>query len=103
LWYQDDALEFRIAANYLSEQYEADTSGWMWAPANDADGMPQYLNSTVFVDLSGSYTLNDSLQFTLAVNNLTEEDNISYTQWSDYIHDYDLFERRITLGANFSF
>ncbi|WP_188151923.1 TonB-dependent receptor [Teredinibacter waterburyi] len=103
LWYQDDKLELRLAANYLGEQYTGDTSGWMWSPANDADGMPQYLNSTMFVDLSGSYYITDEVQMTLSVNNLTEEDNIAYTQWSDYVHDYDLFERRMTLGVNVKF
>ncbi len=103
LWYQDDRFEARIAANYLGEQYQGMTSGWMWTPENDADGMPRFLNSTLFVDLTASYYLMDNLQLTLAVNNLLEEDNIAYTQWSDFVDSYDIFERRITAGMNFKF
>jgi iron complex outermembrane receptor protein len=75
----------------------------MWTPENDADGMPRFLNSTLFVDLTASYYLMDNLQLTLAVNNLLEEDNIAYTQWSDFVDSYDIFERRITAGMNFKF
>lgn len=103
VWYQDDKFEARIAANYLGEQYQGLTSGWMWAPQNDAEGVPQYLESTLFIDITSSYNITDDLQVTLAVNNLTEEDNITYTQWDDFKSQYDLFERRITAGVNYKF
>ncbi|MBU2986670.1 TonB-dependent receptor [Saccharophagus degradans] len=103
VWYQDDKFEARIAANYLGEQYQGLTSGWMWAPTNDAEGMPMYMESTLFIDITTSYNITDDLQVTLAVNNLTEEDNITYTQWDDFKTNYDLFERRITAGVNFKF
>jgi iron complex outermembrane receptor protein len=103
LWYQDDKFEARIAANYLGEQYQGLTSGWMWAPANEADGMPRFMKETLFIDLTASYYVTDAVQVTFAVNNLTEEDNITYTQWDDFISDYNLFERRISAGVNVKF
>lgn len=103
LWYQDDKFEARIAANYLGEQYQGLTSGWMWAPANGADGMPRYMKETLFVDVTAAYNITDNTQLTLAINNLTEEDNVAYTQWSNFIDSYDIFERRITAGVNVKF
>ena len=103
LWYQDEKFEARIAANYLGEQYQGMSAGWMWTPPNGADGMPRYLKSTLFVDLTSSYHLTDDIQLTLAVNNLTEEDNITYTQWKDFVDSYDIFERRITAGISVQF
>lgn len=107
LWYQDDKFEARIAANYLGEQYQGTTSGWMWQTYDNGElvreDAPMYLESTLFVDVTSSYNITDDLQITLAVNNLFEEDNISYTQWDDFKTNYDLFERRITAGVNFKF
>lgn len=103
LWYQDDKFEARIAANYLGEQYQGMVSDWMWTPENGADGMPRYMKSTLFVDLTGSYNVTDNLQVTFAVNNLLEEDNVIYTQWDDYVDSYDIFERRLTAGINVKF
>lgn len=103
LWYQDDKFEARIAANYLGKQFQGLASGWMWAPPNEADGMPRFMKETLFVDLTAAYNINDKMQLTFAVNNLTEEDNITYTQWSDFITDYNIFERRTTLGLNLRF
>lgn len=103
LWYQDDRFETRIAANYLGEQYQGLTAGWFYTPPNGASGMPRYLKETLFVDVNAAYHISDSTQITLAINNLTEEDNITYTQWSDFIDSYDIFERRITAGINVKF
>jgi TonB-dependent receptor len=103
LWYQDDKAEFRIAANYLGKQYQGMIADWMWTPPNNAVGMPRYLESTLFVDLTASYYLLDNLQLTLAVNNATKENNVIYTQWQDYKDSYDIFERRITAGVNYKF
>lgn len=103
LWYQDEKIEMRIAANYLGDQYQGMTSGWMWTPPNGAEGMPRYLESTLFIDLTGSYYVTDDIQLTIAVNNLTEEDNVIYTQWEDYKDSYDIFERRVTAGVNINF
>lgn len=108
VWYQDDKFEARIAANYLGEQYQGTTSGWMWQTYDSdnnlvRDDAAQYLESTLFIDITSSYNITDDLQVTLAINNLTEEDNITYTQWDDFKSQYDLFERRITAGVNFKF
>lgn len=103
LWYQDDRAEFRAAANYLGKQYQGMISDWMWTPPNSAVGMPRYLESTLFVDLTASYYLLEDLQLTLAVNNATEENNVVYTQWQDFKDSYDIFERRITAGVNYKF
>jgi len=103
LWYQDDKFEARVAANYLGDQYQGKTSGWMWNPTNTDKGMPRYLKETLFVDVTTAYNLTEDLQITLAVNNLTEEDNITYTQWEDFVDSYNIFERRITAGVNYKF
>lgn len=100
LWYQDDRFQARIAANYLSAQYDSQQRPWVVVNPNGAD---RWIKSQMFVDLSTSYNITDNIQVSLAVNNLLEENQIQYDQWEDNISQYDIYERRITAGVNAKF
>jgi iron complex outermembrane recepter protein len=100
LWYQDDKLQTRIAANYLGKQYQGQYRNWM---INNSAGLDQWLKPQLFVDLSGSYDITDKIQITLAVNNLLSENSIKYSQWENNVSQYDIYERRLTAGVTAKF
>jgi outer membrane receptor protein involved in Fe transport len=100
LWYQGEKFQARIAGNYLSKQYQGQNNHWT---INNPNGLDQWLKPQFFVDVSGSYDINEAIQVSLAINNLTEENSIQYTGWEDNISQYDLYERRVTAGVTAKF
>jgi len=100
LWYQDEKLQARIAANYLGKQYQGQYRNWM---INNDNGLDQWLKPQLFVDLSGSYDITEKVQVSLAVNNLLSENSIKYSQWENNISQYDIYERRVTAGITAKF
>jgi TonB-dependent receptor len=105
LWYNDDRFEFRVAANYLDKVYGGTESGAVQGDAAKklVGGLPVWTEPTLFIDLSSTYHINDSIDLTLNVANLTEEGSYKYLQWQDFRKQYDAFERRINLGINAKF
>lgn len=109
LWYNDDRFEFRVAANYLGKKYDGQFSNWTLDPLQGnseeglVGGLDTWEDSTLYVDLSSTYHINESFNINLNVQNLTEEDSIKYRRWEDFRSEYYTFERRITLGLNAKF
>jgi len=103
LWYQADQWQARIATNYTSKQYQGQFHGWQVDDAVAPNGLDQWLKPQLFVDLSGSYDITDKLQITAAANNILSENKNAYMQWEDNITQYDIYERRFTLGVTAKF
>lgn len=100
LWYQDDKFQARIAANYLDKQYQGQDKQWFYGNPNGAD---KWIKAQTFVDLSGAYNFTENLQVNFAVNNLLEENQITYSQYENNINLWEIFERRLTVGINAKF
>jgi iron complex outermembrane recepter protein len=108
LWYDDKTFEFRVAANYLGKKYDGQYSNWTVSPLNDVPagyeaGLDKWEKSTLYVDLSSTYHINDNLDASLNVQNLTKQGSQKYIHWSDFISESYVFEQRITLGLNAKF
>jgi outer membrane receptor protein involved in Fe transport len=109
LWYNDDKFEFRVAANYLGKQYVGQASYWPIDPLTGdstkglVGGLDQWTDSSLFVDLSSTYHISDTMNVTLNVQNLTEEGKYQYLRWSSFRSYYEAYERRTTLGLNVKF
>lgn len=100
LWYNDDSLEFRIAANYLGKKYDGTYSNWTTDPDG---GLAIWDAPTLYIDLSSTYHINEDINVSLNVQNLTEESTTQYLQWEKFRSQYHAYERRITLGVNARF
>lgn len=109
LWYNDQTIEMRVAANYLGKQYVSQASYWPIDPLKGdsvkglVGGLDQWTDSSLFVDLSGTYHINEDMNVSLNVQNLTEEGKYQYAHWSNFRTFYEAYERRITLGFNAKF
>lgn len=94
LWYEDDALQARVAANYRSKTF-------MYIRRVGDYELAKYLDATVYVDASVSYDINENFTVSLQGLNLTEESRDQYYQWPDLIDKRFLNERRFTLGVQY--
>lgn len=109
LWYNDDRFEFRVAANYLGKKYDGQATPWTVDPLKGdpeeglVGGLDRWEDETVYIDLSSTYHINEQVNLSLNVQNLTEEDSIKYLHWEQFRSEYYSFERRITLGLNAKF
>lgn len=103
LWYQDDAFQFRVAANYLSEQYQGAFTHWSFSSPSGTAGLGQFQESTLYIDVGASYDFNENIQFFLQGQNLTEEAPVIYTGWSDNRTSWNQFERVVTAGVRMRF
>jgi iron complex outermembrane recepter protein len=101
VWYQADKWQARIAANYISEQYNGQFRDWM--TSNNPNGLNEWIKPQLFVDLSGSYDVTEAVQVSFSANNILSENKIQYRQWEDNISQYDLYERRLTAGVTAKF
>lgn len=109
LWYNDDHFEFRVAANYLGKRYDGQLASWTTDPlaTNNEEkilgGLDRWEDESLYVDLTSTYHVNESVDINLNVQNLTEEGAYKYIHWSDFRSEYHAYERRITLGVNAKF
>lgn len=105
LWYSDEMFEFRIAANYLDKRYNGNETGVL---PNDNErnivgGLPVWNESTLYVDLGATYHVNEMIDVSFNVTNLTEEGENQYMQWKSFYKEYNAFERRMVLGVTAKF
>jgi iron complex outermembrane receptor protein len=101
LFYQDDRFQARVAANYLSEQYQGTFSHWSFTAPNA--GLAQWQDETLYLDAGVSYDINDNFQVFLQGSNLTEEAPVNYVEWSQARLNWNQFERVITTGVRAKF
>ncbi|MES2822641.1 MAG: TonB-dependent receptor [Pseudomonadota bacterium] len=109
LWFDNDVIELRLAANYLGKKYNGQYTNWTTDPLqNDNEagllgGLDKWEDSTLYVDASGTYHITENFDVNLNIQNLTEESNRKYLRWENFRSEYYNFERRITLGVNAKF
>lgn len=105
LWYSDEMFEFRVAANYLDKRYNGTETGVL--PSDNANkvlgGLPVWDEASMFIDLNATYHVNDMIDVSFNVQNLTEEGANKYMQWSSFRTEYNAFERRMVLGVTAKF
>lgn len=101
LFYQDSKFQARVAANYLSKQYQGTFSHWSFSAANS--GLPQYQDDTLYLDAGASYDVNEHFQVFLQGQNLTEEAPTNYVQWPDAHLNWNQYERVISAGVRAKF
>ncbi len=101
LFYQDSRFQARIAANYLSEQYQGTFSHWSFTAPNA--GLANYQDETLFIDAGMSFDVNDNFQVFVQGSNLTEEAPVNYVQWTEARRIFNQFERVITAGVRAKF
>jgi iron complex outermembrane receptor protein len=101
LFYQDSRFQARVAANYLSEQYQGTFSHWSFTAPNA--GLAQWQDETLYLDAGVSYDINDNFQVFLQGSNLTEEAPVNYVEWSQARLNWNQFERVITTGVRAKF
>jgi TonB-dependent receptor len=99
LWYEKDALQLRIAANYRSDRLDS-----LSTKLGPHDGVvPFWTASTLYIDMYAGYEVVEDTNVYMSVSNLTEEKEDIYAQWSDHVITQNIFERRVTLGIRSRF
>ena len=93
LWYDDYGWQFRIAANYRSDRLDR------LADAMGEGVVPIWTDSTVYVDLSASYDINDYVSVYVQGSNVTDEFENQYAQWDDYVITQNVYESRWSVGV----
>jgi len=101
LFYQDSRFQARVAANYLSEQYQGTFSHWSFTAPNS--GLAQWQDETLYIDAGASFDINDNFQVFLQGSNLTEEAPTNYVQWQQAHLNWNQYERVITAGVRAKF
>jgi TonB-dependent receptor len=101
LFYQDARFQARVAANYLSKQYQGTFSHWSFTAPNA--GLAQWQDDTLYLDAGASFDINDNFQVFLQGSNLTEEAPTNYVQWPDAHLNWNQYERVITAGVRAKF
>tara|TARA_R110000772_G_scaffold60993_17_gene137539 strand:+ start:4334 stop:7447 length:3114 start_codon:yes stop_codon:yes gene_type:complete len=96
LWYEDEGLQARIAANYRSKTFVS-------VRRLGSYELAKFIEPTLYLDASVSYDFNEHLSVSLQGTNLTEETRDTYLQWEDLIDKRFINERRFTLGAQYRF
>jgi TonB-dependent receptor len=94
LWYEDEAFQARIAANYRSKTFLS------MRRVGDYE-LAKYMDATMYIDASLSYDVNENFTVSLQGLNLTEETRTQYFQWEDMLDKRFYNERRITLGVQY--
>ena len=101
LFYQDAKFQARVAANYLSKQYQGTFSHWSFTAPNA--GLAQWQDETLYLDAGVSYDFNEHFQGFLQGSNLTEESPVNYVQWPQAKLNWNQFERVIVAGVRAKF
>ena len=60
LFYQDSKFQARVAANYLSKQYQGTFSHWSFTAPNA--GLAQWQDETLYIDAGASFDFNEHFQ-----------------------------------------
>lgn len=94
LWYEDDKLQARIAANYRSKTFVSVRN-------MDPYYFAQYVEPTLYLDASLSYDITEQFTLSLQGTNLTEESRNQYYQWEDLVDKRYYNERRLTVGVQY--
>jgi len=101
LFYQDSKFQARVAANYLSKQFQGTFSHWSFTAPNS--GLAQWQDETLYIDAGASFDFNEHFQIFLQGSNLTEEAPTNYVQWQQAHLNWNQFERVITTGVRAKF
>lgn len=96
LWYQDDAWEARIAANYRSRR--AVNQDW-----GGITGLEMYQKSTIYLDAGITYSVTPNWQVYVQGSNLTNQNEQYYLVWENQKGHTNQFEPRYTLGVRAKF
>lgn len=96
LWYQDDAFQARVAANYRSRRAVSQDYGGI-------SGFEEYQRSTLYVDASATYTISPNWEVYIDGSNLTGEGEHYYLVWTDQRLDNYKFEPRYSVGVRAHF
>ncbi len=102
LFYQDAKFQARIAANYLSKQYQGSTSHWSFDNSGSVR-LAQYDEATLYVDAGASYDISEAIQIYLQGQNLTEEAPVRYVEWTGNRTLWNQFERVLSVGVRARF
>lgn len=97
LWYQDEALQARIAYNYRSDRVTGNTLG------TGAGDLIEYQSPTSYLDANVSYDVNEDWTVYLNASNITGEKERYYLQWEDQYLSENIYESRYTLGVRTRF
>ena len=92
LWYEKDALQVRLAANYRSDRLDS-----LQVPLGKGV-VPIWTESTLYLDFSASYEIWEQSSVYVSVSNLTGEFETNYAQWKDNPISQNVYEKRFTLG-----
>ncbi len=101
LFYQDSRFQARVAANYLSKQYQGTFSHWSYTAPNN--GLPRWRDDTLYIDAGASFDINDNFQVFLQGSNLTEEAPSDFIEWDAAHIQWNQYERVITAGVRAKF
>jgi TonB-dependent receptor len=101
LWYENSRFQARVAANYLSKQYQGAFTHWSFSAPNA--GLANYQEATMYVDASASFDVNEHFQVYVQGSNLTEEAPVNYIQWQQNRNNWNQYERVLSLGVKAKF
>jgi TonB-dependent receptor len=106
LFYQDEKLQLRLAANYKSDQFSGGQSHWTYGDGfapDGASGRAQFQDEQFYVAFSASYDVNDSLQVFLNGSNITEESPSDFRGSESFRTNYNQFESIWSVGVRSKF
>jgi len=101
LFYQDSKFQARVAANYLSKQFQGTFAHWSFSAPNN--GLALWQDETLYIDAGVSYDINDNFQVFVQGSNLTEEAPVNYVEWAANRTIWNQFERVISAGVRAKF
>ena len=98
LWYQDDALQARIAYNYRSKRVTGNT-----LTVDNSHSLIEYQAPIAYLDASVSYDMNADWTVYFNASNITGEKERYFLQWEDQYLSEAVYESRYTLGLRTRF
>jgi len=104
-FYENDKFQFRLAANYLSDQFSGTTGHWSYEqtfPENNS-GLGVFTDDQIYIDLSASYNISDQFQVFVNGSNITEEAPKQYRAVAANRNVYNQFESIWSVGLKGKF
>jgi len=98
LWYQDEALQARLAYNYRGDRVTGQFLG-----VGDNKNLVEYQSPTRYLDASLSYDVSDAWTVYVNASNITGEHERYYLQWTDQYTSENVYESRYTVGLRMRF